>query len=96
MLSTWTLTSFGRENMPSVVSFNWENDTVYFSEPTQSQLLPNGSGFGTFESNATSFWKPSGSTAQILLDDQYSSESTNPGSILRYVEINISHVWLSV
>jgi hypothetical protein len=36
--------------LPPAVGFKYQNDTIYFSETIAAQLLPNGSGFGTFNS----------------------------------------------
>ncbi|KAF9464263.1 hypothetical protein BDZ94DRAFT_1289419 [Collybia nuda] len=49
-LLTWTLSpSSENGGLPPVVTFDYHGDTVYFSEIILSQLLPNGSGFGTFD-----------------------------------------------
>ncbi|KAJ3509093.1 hypothetical protein NLJ89_g5402 [Agrocybe chaxingu] len=51
---TWTLAPFSvHGGLPPVVTFQYGNDTVYFSEVILSQFLPNGSGFGTFETDTT-------------------------------------------
>ena len=34
--------------LPTVLSLNWENKSVFFSEIIPSQLIPGGSGFGNF------------------------------------------------
>ncbi|KAJ7047805.1 hypothetical protein C8F04DRAFT_1060170 [Mycena alexandri] len=81
---TWTLSPFSSHGaLPPAVSLEWEEDTVYFSETTRSQLLPGGSGFGTFEYNTTA--------ASIETDSQSPSSSTtasgqiiDSGMILRY------------
>jgi len=80
---TWTLGPFSDHGgLPPVVSFKWNDDTVYFSEAVASQLLQNGSGFGTFDTNTTdpssnnnSHWQ--NSTTGILND-------MKSGSILRF------------
>ncbi|CAA7269011.1 unnamed protein product [Cyclocybe aegerita] len=51
---TWTLAPFSvHGGLPPVVIFQYGNDTVYFSEVILSQFLPNGNGFGTFETDTT-------------------------------------------
>jgi len=52
---TWTLAPFSvHGGLPPVVSFPWQNNSmIYFSEVVLSQLVTNGSGFGTFETAAT-------------------------------------------
>ncbi|KAJ7667582.1 hypothetical protein DFH06DRAFT_983175, partial [Mycena polygramma] len=76
---TWTLSPFSSHGaLPSPISFQWENDTVYFSETTKSQLLPNGTGFGTFEVNTTA------TSIQPDNAQQSPNESVAAGVILRY------------
>ncbi|KAF9448401.1 hypothetical protein P691DRAFT_669523 [Macrolepiota fuliginosa MF-IS2] len=85
---TWTLAPYSSHGgLPPVVDLQWMDpsntsqvDRVYFSETTNSQLQPNGSGFGTFE---TSVLTPS-------LDAQKSETSVSmlqaglsPGNIVR-------------
>jgi len=55
MFLVWTLAPFSvHGGLPPVVSFPWKNDAmIYFSEVVLSQLVTNGSGFGTFETAAT-------------------------------------------
>ncbi|PPQ70480.1 hypothetical protein CVT24_013287 [Panaeolus cyanescens] len=50
---TWTLSSISSQGvLPPVVSMPWENQTVYFSETSLSQLIPGGAGgVGTFQAN---------------------------------------------
>ncbi|KAK0189510.1 hypothetical protein F5146DRAFT_628992 [Armillaria mellea] len=76
---TWTLSPFAaHRSLPTAISYPWNNDTVYFSETSLSQFLPDGSGFGTLAENATA---PTRGT------DSESASSTNavkPGSFLRY------------
>ncbi|KAF8663578.1 hypothetical protein AX16_000922 [Volvariella volvacea WC 439] len=82
---TWTMAPFSTHGgLPPVVSLQWENDTVYFSETIMSQLMPNGSGFGTFDTRTTD--------ASIDVDDQVVPARINindrtamePGVMLRY------------
>ena len=67
--------------LPPAVSFFWHddtngaNDTIYFSETIMSQLLPNGSGFGTFDTSTTG---PSLTSVGVNNDTE-----VFPGSILR-------------
>ncbi|KAJ7499386.1 hypothetical protein FB451DRAFT_1205266 [Mycena latifolia] len=78
---TWTLSPFSSHGaLPAAVSFSWENDTVYFSETTRSQLLPNGSGFGTFEVNATAASIQTDPAQEISNDP----DSADTGVLLRY------------
>ena len=48
---TWTLSPFSRNGYqaPSAVTLKYNSDSVFFAETIVSQLLPNGSGFGTFD-----------------------------------------------
>ena len=69
--------------LPPVVSFFWGNDTIYFSETIMSQLLPNGSGFGTFNTETTD---PS-----LKLNAPVSLENgaeVLPGSVLRWLQLS--------
>ncbi|KAF8954430.1 hypothetical protein BDZ97DRAFT_1865139 [Flammula alnicola] len=78
----WTLVPFSLESsLPSVVSLSWNNDSVYFSEVTLSQLIPGGSGFGTFETGTTS---PSLGLKPQDPMQAVPSNSVEPGSILRF------------
>ncbi|KAG6853509.1 hypothetical protein C0991_003704 [Blastosporella zonata] len=65
--------------LPPVVSFNWNNDTIYFSETIISQLLPNGTGFGTFDLDASD---PSLTIGDAT--DGLNAEEVYPGSVLRH------------
>ncbi|KAJ7163791.1 hypothetical protein C8R43DRAFT_1122758 [Mycena crocata] len=61
-------------------------DTIYFSETIRSQLLPNGSGFGTFEVNATA------ASIETNPGQEVSSEagkSVDAGVLLRYYKWGI-------
>ncbi|KAF8811858.1 hypothetical protein BYT27DRAFT_7088513 [Phlegmacium glaucopus] len=83
-LITWTLAPFSSHgSLPAVVSFEWNNDPVYFSEVIFSQLLPNGSGFGTFDTASTA---PSINVNTSLLQTANSVPSTGVevGSVLRF------------
>ena len=51
---TWTLPPFSSHGqLPVVLSLNWKSEPVFFSEVIPSQLIPGGSGFGTFDPTAT-------------------------------------------
>jgi len=51
---TWTLAPFSSHGeLPVVLSLNWKNESVFFSEVILSQLISGGSGFGTFDPTAT-------------------------------------------
>ncbi|KAJ6543867.1 hypothetical protein B0H19DRAFT_1168706 [Mycena capillaripes] len=77
---TWTLSPFSSHGaLPPTVSFPWENETVYFSETTLDQLLPNGSGFGTFEVNTTA-----ASIIQTTSSQQNPNDLVDAGVLLRY------------
>ncbi|KAJ7727962.1 hypothetical protein B0H16DRAFT_1894322 [Mycena metata] len=82
---TWTLSPFSSHGaLPPAISLEWQGDTVYFSETTRSQLLPGGSGFGTFEVNATApsiETDPSQSTTSSTTP---SGKTIDSGMILRY------------
>ncbi|KDQ10056.1 hypothetical protein BOTBODRAFT_178430 [Botryobasidium botryosum FD-172 SS1] len=50
---SWTLKSVAASlDLPQAITFPWNNDPIYFSEALASQLLPNGTGFGTFDNSA--------------------------------------------
>lgn len=70
-----SITSLGSQS--SVASFQWGDDLVYFSEVTLSQLVPGGSGPGTFQTS---------SPTSVGVNDIFSSSSADAslGSILRY------------
>ncbi|KAF7301272.1 hypothetical protein MIND_00692000 [Mycena indigotica] len=79
---TWTIAPFSTHGtLPSPVSFTWENDTVYFSETILSQVLPGGTGFGTFDANTTAASIDLTSTNQPAPP---AANSINPGWTLRY------------
>ncbi|RDB19547.1 hypothetical protein Hypma_013386 [Hypsizygus marmoreus] len=79
---TWTLAPFSNHgSLPPVVSFQYKDDTVYFSETILSQLLPNGSGFGTFDSEATDPSIKLDKFKEITTD---ASKDVEPGAILRF------------
>ncbi|KAF8811878.1 hypothetical protein BYT27DRAFT_7088549 [Phlegmacium glaucopus] len=83
-LITWTLAPFSSHGgLPAVVSFQWKNDSVYFSEVILPQLLPNGSGFGTFDTASTA---PSINVNTSLSQTATSVPSTGVevGSVLRF------------
>ncbi|GLB33262.1 hypothetical protein LshimejAT787_0101460 [Lyophyllum shimeji] len=76
---TWTLAPFSTHGgLPPVVSFDWNGDTVYFSETILSQLLSNGSGFGTF---ATETADPS---LKLHSTTQPTGDAIEPGAVLRF------------
>jgi len=82
---TWTLAPFSSHGeLPAVLSLNWKNESVFFSEVVLSQLIPGGSGFGTF--NLTE-------TAPSLDIDSHDLMATAPqvgvetGSVLRWVAV---------
>ncbi|KAJ7290676.1 hypothetical protein C8J57DRAFT_1276271 [Mycena rebaudengoi] len=78
---TWTLSPFSSHGaIPPVVSFMYENDSIYFSETSRSQFLSNGSGFGTFEVNTTTASIESDKFGQVT-DFGASMEA---GVLLRY------------
>ncbi|KAK0231351.1 hypothetical protein IW262DRAFT_1262876 [Armillaria fumosa] len=79
---TWTLSPFSAHgSLPAAISYPWNNDTVYFSEASLSQFLPDGSGFGTFTENTTT---PTRSTDTASVPNDFSSGAIQPGSLLRY------------
>ncbi|KNZ77671.1 hypothetical protein J132_04490 [Termitomyces sp. J132] len=78
---TWTMAPFSTHGgLPPVVSFSWGSDTIYFSETIMSQLLPNGSGFGTFDTETTD---PSLNLSPSVNFDN-GPEEVFPGSVLRF------------
>ena len=87
---TWTLSPFSQNGYeaPSVVTLQYKNDSVYFAETILSQLMPNGSGFGTFDAEQAS-WALEGDegpasqpTSQKVAVNPISKD-VQPGSILR-------------
>ncbi|PBK73185.1 hypothetical protein ARMSODRAFT_881019 [Armillaria solidipes] len=79
---TWTLSPFSAHgSLPPAISYPWNNDTVYFSEASLSQFLPDGSGFGTFTENTTT---PTRSTNTATVATDFSTGAIQPGSLLRY------------
>ena len=86
---TWTLAPFSDHGgLPPVASFRWGDDTVYFAETTSYQLQPNGTGFGTFEtdSNTTaSRAELGGSQPNSALDARDVTETVDTGALLRCV-----------
>ncbi|KAG6828760.1 hypothetical protein H0H92_006839 [Tricholoma furcatifolium] len=84
---TWTMSSFSAYGgLPSVSSFAWNNYTVFFSETTTSQLLPNGSGLGTFDS-ATMV--PSLQTSSTTGSGSAMPDQINPGSVIRFLDLTL-------
>ncbi|KAG6901638.1 hypothetical protein C0995_009739 [Termitomyces sp. Mi166 len=78
---TWTMAPFSTHGgLPPVVSFSWGNDIIYFSETIMSQLLPNGSGFGTFDTETTN---PSFKLTPSVSFEK-GAEEVLPGSIVRF------------
>lgn len=79
---TWTLAPFSEHGgLPPVVAFDYQGDTVYLSEVMLSQLLPNGSGFGTFEADAAMPVIQQGKQKDVLNVDP--SKAVDPGWTLR-------------
>ena len=80
---TWTLAPFSSHGeLPPVVSLNWKNESVFFSEVVPSQLVPGGSGFGTFDLTATA---PSLDTNSQDLIVPKPTVEVETGSVLRWV-----------
>lgn len=81
---TWTLLPYGR-SPPDTVEFAQKNETVYFAQPSLSQLIPGGSGSGTFNANQTASLSlrdnPNGTLA-LLMNGNTPHDSV--GKILRY------------
>ncbi|KAJ7929139.1 hypothetical protein B0H13DRAFT_2248169 [Mycena leptocephala] len=79
---TWTLSPFSTHGaLPPAISFPWGNDSVYFAETSRSQLLPNGTGFGTFEVNTTA---ASIQTNNLQQNTNGPEKSVDAGMLLRY------------
>ncbi|SJL11073.1 uncharacterized protein ARMOST_14474 [Armillaria ostoyae] len=80
---TWTLSPFdAHRSLPTAISYQWNNDTVYFSEASLSQFLPDGSGFGTLTEDATT--PTQGTDSASLATDSFNTNAVDPGSFLRY------------
>ncbi|KAK0216238.1 hypothetical protein IW262DRAFT_1449725 [Armillaria fumosa] len=80
---TWTLSPFAsHRSLPTAISYPWNNDTVYFSEASLSQFLPDGSGFGTLTENVTT--PTLGTDSASVAIDSLSTHPVEPGSFLRY------------
>ncbi|KAF9004740.1 hypothetical protein BDQ17DRAFT_1354599 [Cyathus striatus] len=81
---TWTLAPFSAHGgLPSVSSFTYGNDTVYFAETILSQLLPGGSGFGTFDEKTTAVSTDSTQQTSVKIE-RAATSSVEPGSTLRF------------
>ncbi|KAF8075860.1 hypothetical protein FPV67DRAFT_386387 [Lyophyllum atratum] len=79
---TWTLAPFSTHGgLPPVVSFDLDNDTIYFSETILSQLLPDGSGFGTFGSEVID---PSLKLSTTKQSTTGTASEIDPGAVLRF------------
>ncbi|KAF9778318.1 hypothetical protein BJ322DRAFT_492827 [Thelephora terrestris] len=86
---TWTLLPYGR-TPPDTVEFAQNNDTVYFAQPTLSQLVPGGSGSGTFNVNQTAsldLGNNPNDTLALLMNGNAPRESM--GELLRYSQWGI-------
>jgi hypothetical protein len=82
---TWTLAPFSSHGkLPVVLSLNWKNESVFFSEVILSQLIPGGSGFGTFDLTAT---VPSLDIDSQDLMAAAPKVGVETGSVLRWVTI---------
>jgi hypothetical protein len=78
------LLPYGR-TPPDTVEFAQNNDTVYFAQPTLSQLVPGGSGSGTFNVNQTAslnLGNNPNDTLALLTNGNAPRESM--GELLRY------------
>ncbi|KAK0205990.1 hypothetical protein DFS33DRAFT_1256607 [Desarmillaria ectypa] len=78
---TWTLSPFSAHgSLPTIISYPWNNDSVYFAEASLPQFLPNG--FGMFTENTTT---PTWSTdSASVATDPFRTSAVEPGSLLRY------------
>jgi hypothetical protein len=89
----WALAPFtDHGGLPPAVSFQWNNDTVYFAEITPSQLQPDGTGFGTFELNSNTTTIPvkfGGSEPGNALNAHGIPKTIDPGAILRFVHMSV-------
>ncbi|KAK0237149.1 hypothetical protein EDD85DRAFT_599337 [Armillaria nabsnona] len=80
---TWTLSPFAaHRSLPIALSYPWNADTVYFSEASLSQFLPDGSGFGTFAENTTTPTLDTESAS--VATGSFNTNAVEPGSFLRY------------
>ena len=76
---TWTLAAFtDRSSLPTAVRLKHNEDDVYFAELIQSQLKPDGKGFGTFAQNGT--------ISDVDEPAAPSTENALQGSLLKYVD----------
>lgn len=83
---TWTLSPFNSHGtLPAPIKFPWGTDMVYFAEVSRSQLLPNGTGLGTFDDKAMDPFlgtvDPNGVDSQREWKDGVGEQ---PGSLLRF------------
>uniref|UniRef100_A0A0W0EVF4 Uncharacterized protein n=1 Tax=Moniliophthora roreri TaxID=221103 RepID=A0A0W0EVF4_MONRR len=78
---SWTISPFAAlaELPPYVVLKDKSGEDVYFAEVTRSQLLPGGSGFGTFANNVTRGTNPN----RFQANDLKTAEAL-PGNVLRF------------
>jgi hypothetical protein len=76
-----------------VVSFQWNNDTVYFAETILPQLQSNGTGFGMFEMDSNTTTKLNvkfgGFEPGDALNAREPSKAIDPGAILRFVHMSV-------
>ena len=86
---TWTLSPFSQNGYqaPSAVTLQYNDDSIFFAETILSQLLPNGTGFGTFDTEEASWAEANGgpmspSTLQAVTGNP-TSGNVEPGSTLR-------------
>jgi len=80
---TWTLAPFSSHGeLPPVVFLNWKDESVFFSEIVPSQLVPGGSGFGTFNLTATAPSLNINSQDLVITKPTVEVET---GSVLRWV-----------
>jgi hypothetical protein len=79
--------------LPPGVSFQWDDDTVYFAETILAQLQSNGTGFGTFGMDSSMVATPNvklgGSGSGNAPNGRNLSQALEPGAILRFVQMSV-------
>jgi len=80
----WSALPDGRSTS-GTVEFSYDNETVYFAQPSSSQFLPGGYGLGVFSRYALISLKDDPNNSLLLTGR--SAPKNNAGMVLRYVPL---------
>jgi len=81
VISSWSSLPYG-SSMSDTAEFIYGNDTIYFAQPSLSQLVPGGSGAGIFnQSGSINFKDPPSNTLPLT---GRNAPRSNTGAVLRY------------